>query len=293
MPEPFVSVIVLTFNHERFVSDCLESILSQDYSEFEVIVSDDASTDSTGQIVAKYADKDPRLKFFSSHLNRGPAENFRFALNRSKGELIALCEGDDHWVGFDKISVQVRMMAEEEASLVYANYMKIDDAGKTIEDRVLEEQPPSFKLEDLIEKHGPATNSIIIKREALPDNLPRDFFTVLNPDVFIIGYGLLHGPSAYVDRVLSAHRVHTGGIWTTLERFEQGLIKYATLAKFYRAIGNGSCEEQSIKLLERQVILARKKNKVLFREFLSELPVHRRLLLGLKWMYSSIKFWNP
>lgn len=289
MNEPFVSVIVLTYNHEKFIVNCLDSLLSQDYPNLEIIVCDDASTDRTPEIISSFAQKSIKVNVFLSDTNQGPAKNFIRALAKCKGEFIAICEGDDLWVSPEKISLQISYIVGSGASIAYADYCKIDEGGKIITAKVLEPQPDSFDLVDLIDEHGPSTNSILFRKNAIPEKLPADFFTVLNPDVFIIGYGLASGKSVFIDKVLSAHREHESGIWTSKDKFERGLIRYSTLVKFYRSIREVGAQKIALSLLEKQILLARKKNTALFQKYFPELSLRRRLLLRLKWAYARIK----
>lgn len=290
MSEPLVSVIVLTYNHERFIKTCLEGIIHQDYENFEVIVCDDFSDDGTWEAVESIDDEEGRIKSFRNNQNVGPSKNFVFALEQCKGDYIALCEGDDLWTDSTKLSQQMAAIeADGGISLVYADYSKIDDKGHEISPSVLEEQPQSFDKKAMLSKHGPATNSIVIRKSVFPKKFPAAFFEVLNPDVFIIGYGLDSGKPHFVNAVLSAHREHDTGIWTSLDRFERGLIRYSTLVKFHQAIGDRQLEKEALQLFERQVILAREKDEEVFQQFFDELPMSRRWVLGLKWAYSNIK----
>lgn len=290
MSKPLVSVIVLTYNHERFIKSCLEGIVNQDYENFELVVCDDFSEDKTWKIIESVEDEKGRIKSFRNSENIGPSKNFVFALNQCKGDFIALCEGDDLWTNLSKLALQIDgINSDSSISLVYADYSKIDDTGKEKAEKVLEEQPAKFELKDMLLKHGPATNSIMIRKNAFPKKFPNAFFEVLNPDVFIIGYGLHSGIPHYINKVLSAHREHDAGIWTALDQFERGLIRYSTLVKFYQAIGDRQLEREALQLFERQVILAREKDREVFQQFFDELPISRRWALGLKWAYANIK----
>jgi glycosyltransferase involved in cell wall biosynthesis len=290
MNRPRVSVIVLTYNHEKFVTTCLGGILAQDYPNFEVVVSDDASTDETSSLIEKFAESDSRIRFFRNEENKGPSGNFEFALEQCKGDFIALCEGDDVWTDSRKLSLQMdAILANPELSLVYADYSKINDSGMEVSPKVLGKQPASFDLSDLMHFHGPATNSVLLRREVFPKRFPEVCHEVLNPDVFILGYALHHGKAGFIDLVLSAHREHDAGIWTTLDQFERGLIRYSTLVKFYRSIGKRHLEKEALQLFERQVILAKEKDRDVFHRFFDELPTGRRLVLGLKWAYRNLK----
>ena len=105
-----VSIITPTYNQEEVIEECLVSVLSQTYRNWEMYVVDDGSTDATADIVAKYAAMDHRIKLLRlSH--RGIyklAETYNAALSRIQGILVAICEGDDYWPP-EKLDIQVSL----------------------------------------------------------------------------------------------------------------------------------------------------------------------------------------
>jgi glycosyltransferase involved in cell wall biosynthesis len=91
---PLVSVMMPTFNVERYVSQAIESVFNQTYSNWELIIVDDGSTDKTPSILAEYAKKDFRVKvYYKSNQGRGKARNS--CLEYSQGEYSAVCDSDD------------------------------------------------------------------------------------------------------------------------------------------------------------------------------------------------------
>lgn len=89
-----ISVIIPVYNTEKYISRCLESLISQTYSEWEAICVDDGSRDLSGQILDGYAGKDERIKVF--HINNGGASHARnYALDRAKGDFLMLVDSDD------------------------------------------------------------------------------------------------------------------------------------------------------------------------------------------------------
>ncbi len=117
--QPLVSIISPTYNHEKYISQCIESVLAQTYSNWEMIVIDDGSEDRTAEIVQEYAVTDSRIKF-SRQENIGIfrlAETYNRALELSGGELIAILEGDDLW-NEDKLAVQVEAMMKSPAAVL-------------------------------------------------------------------------------------------------------------------------------------------------------------------------------
>lgn len=109
---PLISVCVITFNHEKYILDCLNGIFQQDYPEIEIVISNDCSTDRTHQIISEFISELKELdrfniKYFNQEVNLGINPNLRYALGQCTGEYIAVCEGDDYWVSENKLSQQL------------------------------------------------------------------------------------------------------------------------------------------------------------------------------------------
>lgn len=96
---PLISIIVASYNYEQYISQTLDSLINQTYTNFEIIVVDDGSNDNSPQIIKEYEKKHENLKYFEheSHANKGLSETVKFALEHCSGEYIAFCESDDYW----------------------------------------------------------------------------------------------------------------------------------------------------------------------------------------------------
>lgn len=92
-----VSIALTTYNGEKFLKEQLDSLLEQSYSDIEIIVCDDCSTDSTPEILEAYQKKDPRLIFYINEKNLGFKKNFEKCISLCKGDFIALSDQDDVW----------------------------------------------------------------------------------------------------------------------------------------------------------------------------------------------------
>ncbi len=113
--QPLVSIISPAYNHENFISDCIESVLTQTYSNWEMIIIDDGSTDRTFRIAEEYALKDNRIKPFTQK-NIGIfrlGESYNFALSKSSGKYVAILECDDVWFP-DKLALQVEALEKQQ-----------------------------------------------------------------------------------------------------------------------------------------------------------------------------------
>lgn len=119
MSFPLVSIITPTYNHEKYISDCIISAQAQTYSNWEMIVVDDGSTDSTFEIAKSFANNDPRIKVYTQE-NVGIfrlRETYNFALGKSAGKYIAVLEGDDVWLP-GKLELQVPTLEADELAVL-------------------------------------------------------------------------------------------------------------------------------------------------------------------------------
>ena len=94
---PKVSIIVPSYNHERYLTQAMESILSQTFRDFELIVIDDFSEDGSTKIISEYAEKDNRIRCLFHKSNQGIARTLNEGMSISGGEYIAYTSSDDIW----------------------------------------------------------------------------------------------------------------------------------------------------------------------------------------------------
>jgi len=116
---PLVSIITPTYNHEKYIADCISSAQSQTYSNWEMLLVDDGSTDNTLSIAKDLAALDSRIKVFTQK-NIGIfrlSETYNFALTNAKGKYIAVLEGDDVWLP-EKLSIQVNALEKNEDAVL-------------------------------------------------------------------------------------------------------------------------------------------------------------------------------
>jgi glycosyltransferase involved in cell wall biosynthesis len=117
-----VSIITPTFNHGKFIADCIESVLQQTIKSWEMIIIDDGSTDDTPEIVSRY--NDPRIKYIRKE-HRGIkclGENYNYALQMSKGEFVLILEGDD-FIPPRRIEMQLPVFEDVKVVLSHGKYV--------------------------------------------------------------------------------------------------------------------------------------------------------------------------
>ena len=115
-----VSVIMPSYNTARFIGNSIKSVLNQTYTNWELIIVDDCSTDNTDEVVENF--KDERIKFFKNKKNYGAAFSRNRALKLAEGRWIAFLDSDDLWV-HTKLEKQISFMKENGYSFTYTDYM--------------------------------------------------------------------------------------------------------------------------------------------------------------------------
>lgn len=121
-----VDILLATYNGEKYLEAQLDSILSQSYSNFRLLISDDSSEDTTREILQKYKEKDDRIELFFQEKNLGVVKNFEFLLNKVENKFYMLSDQDDIWKK-DKIEKSLNKIEETGAGLVYSDLEVVDE----------------------------------------------------------------------------------------------------------------------------------------------------------------------
>lgn len=131
MPEPRISIIIPVYNGEKWINSCMESILVQDFKDFEVILINDGSTDGTEKIAMQWCNKDERLFVYTTN-NNGAAEARNYGLNKAKGKYIYFCDIDD-LIEKNTLSCACRAIEENDADLsIFGYYMELVDKNDRV-----------------------------------------------------------------------------------------------------------------------------------------------------------------
>ena len=127
---PLVSIIMPCYNAERYIAQSIESVLAQTYDNWELIITDDGSTDKSVEIVQSYCDKDKRIQLEVSEINLGPGTTRNKSIGRARGQYIAFLDDDDLWTP-DKLEKQIAFMTENQYGFTFTGYEMINENGNT------------------------------------------------------------------------------------------------------------------------------------------------------------------
>lgn len=127
---PLITVVMPNYNGHRFVEQAIDSVLSQTYQDFELLVVDDCSRDDSLQLIKQKAQSDSRIRVIALEKNAGVANARNVGIREAKGKYIALLDNDDLWTA-DKLERQLTI-AEKGADIVYCSYDFIDEQNNEI-----------------------------------------------------------------------------------------------------------------------------------------------------------------
>lgn len=123
-----VSIITPSYNCSKFIGETIESIQAQTYQDWELLITDDCSTDNSREIISEYASKDPRIKLFKLDKNSGAGVARNNSIKEAKGRYIAFCDSDDRWYPV-KLEKQLAFMGSKKCVLSYTSYDVCDENG--------------------------------------------------------------------------------------------------------------------------------------------------------------------
>ncbi len=152
---PPVSIGMPVFNGEKYIVEALDSVLDQTYSEFELIISDNASDDRTPEICQEFARKDPRVRYFRQPANVGAPRNFNFVFEQARGQYFKWA-ADNDVCDRELLKVCKKVLDERpEVVLCFGKAMAIDQDGRTLsafeENLVIDDARPSRRFRHVVD----------------------------------------------------------------------------------------------------------------------------------------------
>lgn len=243
VPEkPLVSVLVQTYQHVKYIKDCLDGILRQETDfDFEILIGEDESTDGTREICIEYAKKYPdKIRLFLHDRNREFKEkkfypgqfNVFYNLFSARGKYIAVCEGDDYWTDAFKLQKQVEILETyKDCTVVCGGYISMGPYINETHIKNLKVSGEEEKEKGFFFGLQDHMNSWIVKTLTImgrnnPDIIAKfwqyDYFL----DMHIYYYLLKQGKGYYMREVLGVNIQHTGGLYSLTTQEERFLIHY-------------------------------------------------------------------
>lgn len=214
--KPKVSVKMMTYNHERFIGQALESVLMQQVSfDYEIVIGEDFSTDNTRDIVRGYQKKNPdRIRALLNPENMGRRYNARNTYKHCRGDYIAMLDGDDYWTSPQKLQKQIDFFDSHPGTTIcFHNANRIYEDGRTGRAYLKKGMKTVMTMEDILPRNMMPSCSVVY-RNHLFEFLPEAFDPVPFGDWPIQIYCAGQGKIGYIDEIMGVHRYHGGGVWT-------------------------------------------------------------------------------
>lgn len=161
MGSTLVSIVTPVYNAEKFLRQNIESVLSQSYTNFEMLLVDDCSTDNSRSILDEYAEKDNRIKPIFLSKNGGAAVARNAALKKATGRFIAFLDSDDLWRP-EKLKKQMEFMNSNKFGFTYTRYERIREDDTVIHDAA--KLPMKLNYNSLLKNTAIATSTVIIDK---------------------------------------------------------------------------------------------------------------------------------
>lgn len=144
MENNLVSIITPSYKSEKFISQTIDSVLTQTYQNWEMIIVDDCSPDDSNEIIKEYCKKDTRMRLIKLEKNSGPAVARNKAIEEAQGRYIAFLDADDLWK-CEKLEKQISFMTKNNYELTYTNYETMSEDGENLNNIVISPEKVNYK----------------------------------------------------------------------------------------------------------------------------------------------------
>lgn len=161
-----VSIITPAYNSEKFISETIESVIAQTYTNWEMIIVNDNSSDNTEKIIEKYSQLDSRIQVINLNVNSGAAVARNKALEFAKGRFIAFLDSDDRWKK-DKLNKQLKFMIDNNYGFTFTDYEYLKDTNYTKE-KVFK-VPKTLSYSQSLKKNDIGCLTVIIDKNIIGD----------------------------------------------------------------------------------------------------------------------------
>lgn len=126
MENPLISIIIPVYNIEKYLNECIESVLNQTFDNYEIVLVDDGSTDKSGSICDNLSLRNPKIKTYHKR-NGGLSSARNYGIKHSKGKYVIFLDSDDYWLNKDILSLFVRKAEEDNLDVVRGEYLDVDE----------------------------------------------------------------------------------------------------------------------------------------------------------------------
>jgi len=263
-----LSVIVTSYNHEKYISHAIDSILNQHVEfDFEIIIGDDFSSDNSRLLIENYARKYPELiHLVFPDQNLGGGVIFSKAVSLASGEYLAFLDGDDYWTSTEKLSRQLDFLQKNpESSLIFHNaivkYEGLSDSHSWELNQ--QDQDAFLSTREIIHFRSIQTSTMMARRSALDAMANNNLISWHQMDDWMLAlFASMHGSVAYMSEPMSVYRQHGDSEWSSLgrgEMCEKFIRRYESVRQYLPEELHGDLEFE-VAQLSYEALLAYEKS---------------------------------
>lgn len=215
--QPLATVFIPCYNYGRYVTECVQSVLNQTVQDFEILVINDGSTDSTADVVRAFSDR--RIRYIEHQKNKGLLATLTEGLSEARGQYVARIDADDrHRPNFLQETIAI-LETRPHVGLVYADVALIDEAGRVLQDpwadiyshqwhHGVDSEGDEFLQQ--VERNLIPTAAVIARRQAWLDVLPfPEWFEFEQLTDWYLNIGVTRRyPVCYIAQTLGDYRLH-------------------------------------------------------------------------------------
>ena len=210
---PLISIFMPSYNHEQYLSDAIESVLTQTFEDFELIIVDDCSTDHSRNIIKQYHAKDKRIQCTFHSTNQGIAKTLNNCLKIAQGTFIAFIASDDTW-GKNKLSIQLKAIGENNNHIIWCEGAIIDSSGALTGNsfqqmiKAKDKKKSGNLFEELLKGNFILGSSLFIKKSNLGPIMFNENLKYLNDYQFAIDLASKYN-FKFIPEPLVKYRIHS------------------------------------------------------------------------------------
>jgi glycosyltransferase involved in cell wall biosynthesis len=223
-----VSICIITYNQDKYLERAIESALMQQCTfTYEIIISDDCSTDNNRAIIARYANKYPGLvKAYFSENNLGMLRNWEKALKLCTGKYIALLEGDDFWNDPLKLQKQYDILqAQPDCVISFTNAANLYESGEKGYGRYVDKTDEFYERKDLLDYNFIPTCSVLMRNHISESFFHPAYFKSPFADWIVHILNSQFGKIHFLNEFTCTYQIHSMGIWGGIKKEKQLLNK--------------------------------------------------------------------
>ena len=163
-PHPLITIITPSYFSEKYIEDCILSVQQQTYINWEMLIVDGESCDSTVEIVEKKKKNDRRIKLITNVDDDGPAQARAYGIEIASGDYFAFIDSDDLWLP-EKLQLQLQFMLENSYSFTFTRYQKMNKIGATTEASIGGHDSNTYV--QYLRRRGIANSTVMLKKECI------------------------------------------------------------------------------------------------------------------------------